>query len=140
MGNPFAITSEELLKRQQGIQGPGETDLQSDGHQRQAQGRAQRPPDLSGGAGGDPGGVSRRRLEQRTGREVRLRTRVDPAVLGGVRLETEGRCLDGTVRRRHGLMARRLHSLTVTRTSQRRICSSLSKAVSVRQKRSMAFL
>ena len=26
MGNPFAITSEELLKRQQGIQGPGETD------------------------------------------------------------------------------------------------------------------
>ena len=42
----------------------------------------------------------RRRLVQRTGREVRLRTRVDPAVLGGVRLETEGRCLDGTVRRR----------------------------------------
>ena len=26
MGNPFAITSEELLKRQQGIQGSGETD------------------------------------------------------------------------------------------------------------------
>ena len=25
-GNPFAITSEELLKRQQGIQGIGETD------------------------------------------------------------------------------------------------------------------
>lgn len=40
------------------------------------------------------------RLEQKTGKRVRLRTKVDPAVLGGVRLETEGRLLDGTVRSR----------------------------------------
>lgn len=40
------------------------------------------------------------RLEQKTGKRVRLRTKVDPTVLGGVRLETEGLRLDGTVRSR----------------------------------------
>ena len=40
------------------------------------------------------------RLEQKTGKRIRLRTKVDPAVLGGVRLETEGLRLDGTIRSR----------------------------------------
>ena len=40
------------------------------------------------------------RLEQKTGKHVRLHTKVDPAVLGGVRLETKGLSLDGTVRSR----------------------------------------
>lgn len=42
----------------------------------------------------------RARLEAKTGKTVRLETRVDPAVLGGVRLELEGERLDGTVRGR----------------------------------------
>ena len=41
-----------------------------------------------------------RRLEEKTGKQIRLRTKVDPSVLGGVRLETEGLLLDGTVRSR----------------------------------------
>lgn len=38
------------------------------------------------------------RLEQRTGKTVRLAARVEPGVLGGVRLEMAGQRLDGTVR------------------------------------------
>lgn len=40
------------------------------------------------------------RLEAKTGKRIRLHTKVEPAVLGGVRLETEGLRLDGTVRSR----------------------------------------
>ena len=40
------------------------------------------------------------KLEEKTGKTVLLKTRVEPEVLGGVRLEMEGRRLDGTVRNR----------------------------------------
>ncbi len=39
------------------------------------------------------------KLAQTTGKQISLRNRVDPTVLGGVRLELEGTQLDGTVRR-----------------------------------------
>ena len=39
-------------------------------------------------------------LERRTGKTIHLTTRVDESLLGGVRLETEGLRLDGTVRNR----------------------------------------
>ena len=42
----------------------------------------------------------RLRLEERTGKKVRLRCRVDPQLLGGIRLETNGLRLDGTARSR----------------------------------------
>jgi F-type H+-transporting ATPase subunit delta len=35
-----------------------------------------------------------------TGKHVELRRKVDPGVLGGLRLEYEGKSLDGTVRQR----------------------------------------
>ncbi len=35
-----------------------------------------------------------------TGKQVEIQNRVDPSVLGGIRLEMEGRQLDGTVRQR----------------------------------------
>lgn len=40
------------------------------------------------------------RLGSLTGKQVDLRNRVDPSVLGGIRLEYEGKELDGTVRQR----------------------------------------
>ena len=40
------------------------------------------------------------RLADLTGKRVDLRNRVDPSVLGGIRLEYEGKSLDGTVRQR----------------------------------------
>lgn len=40
------------------------------------------------------------RLEEKTGKRILLHSKVDPEVLGGVRLETEGRSMDGTVRSR----------------------------------------
>lgn len=39
-------------------------------------------------------------LERRTGKTIHLSTRVDESLLGGVRLETEGLRLDGSVRSR----------------------------------------
>lgn len=42
----------------------------------------------------------REKLERITGKQVDLRTAVDPAVLGGVRLEMDGKQLDGTLRTR----------------------------------------
>ena len=41
-----------------------------------------------------------RRLSELTGKQVDLRTRTDPSVLGGIRLEYEGIELDGTLRQR----------------------------------------
>lgn len=40
------------------------------------------------------------RLSGLTGKRVSLRNRVDPAVLGGIRLEYDGQALDGTVQSR----------------------------------------
>ena len=41
-----------------------------------------------------------RRLGELTGKQVDLRTRTDPTLLGGVRLEYDGNELDGTLRQR----------------------------------------
>ena len=40
------------------------------------------------------------KLEQLTGKTVVLECRVDPAVMGGVRLDYDGKCVDGTVKNR----------------------------------------
>ena len=42
----------------------------------------------------------RNRLQALTGKQVDLQYRVDPGVLGGIRLEYDGKALDGTVRTR----------------------------------------
>lgn len=42
----------------------------------------------------------RLRLQTLTGKQVDLQYRIDPAVLGGIRLEYDGKALDGTVRSR----------------------------------------
>ena len=42
----------------------------------------------------------RQKLEQRFGKKMVLDLQVDPSLLGGVRVETEGRVLDGTLRTR----------------------------------------
>ena len=40
------------------------------------------------------------KLEKITGKTVVLTNRVDPAVMGGVRLDYDGKCVDGTVKNR----------------------------------------
>ena len=40
------------------------------------------------------------RVSGLTGKQVELQNRIDPGVLGGIRLEYEGKALDGTVRQR----------------------------------------
>ena len=42
----------------------------------------------------------RSRLQEKTGKTIELSTRVDKSVLGGVRLEMDGKRLDGTVKNR----------------------------------------
>lgn len=42
----------------------------------------------------------RARLQALTGKQIELQYRVDPGVLGGIRLEYDGKALDGTVRSR----------------------------------------
>ena len=42
----------------------------------------------------------RDKLEKRFGKKMILKCQVDPSLLGGVRVETEGRVLDGTLRTR----------------------------------------
>ncbi|MBQ1409892.1 MAG: ATP synthase F1 subunit delta [Oscillospiraceae bacterium] len=42
----------------------------------------------------------RLRLQTLTGKQVDLQYRIDPSVLGGIRLEYDGKALDGTVRNR----------------------------------------
>lgn len=42
----------------------------------------------------------RQKLESVTGKQIRLHCKVDPAVLGGIRLDIDGTELDGTVRSR----------------------------------------
>ena len=43
---------------------------------------------------------SLRRVETITGKSVELENRVDPAVMGGVRLDYDGKRVDGTVKNR----------------------------------------
>jgi F-type H+-transporting ATPase subunit delta len=42
----------------------------------------------------------RTKLEKRFGRKMLLKCEVDPSLLGGIRVETEGRVLDGSLRAR----------------------------------------
>ncbi len=55
----------------------------------------------------------KQRLETATGKTVRLKNRVDAAVLGGVRLEMDGKQLDGTVQGRLNELQSRLSNLTM---------------------------
>ena len=48
-----------------------------------------------------------------TGKTIRLSERVDPSLLGGLRLEADGRSLDGTVAGRLQRMRVTLQDLTV---------------------------
>ena len=41
-----------------------------------------------------------KKLEQITGKQVELKNKVDPACVGGVRLDYEGKCIDGTLQNR----------------------------------------
>ena len=54
-----------------------------------------------------------KKLESITGKTVLLRCVVDPAVLGGVRLEFMGREMDGTIRRRLDEVSKNLADLTL---------------------------
>ena len=54
-----------------------------------------------------------KRLEQATGKTVRLKNRVDSTVLGGVRLEMEGKQLDGTIKGRLTELQGRLSAVTL---------------------------
>ena len=52
-------------------------------------------------------------LEQLTGKQIRLKQITDVSVLGGVRVELEGRQLDGTVRGRLSGISRKLNEVMV---------------------------
>lgn len=49
-----------------------------------------------------------KKLEQMTGKQIDLQVKVDPRVLGGVRLELDGRQLDGTVKNQFDMLRREL--------------------------------
>ena len=53
------------------------------------------------------------KLEKLTGKTIDLKTKVDPAVLGGIRLDIEGTELDGTVRSRLAALRRDIASVTL---------------------------
>ena len=53
------------------------------------------------------------KLEAVTGKKIDLKTKVDPAVLGGIRLEIEGTELDGTVKNRLASLRNTIASITV---------------------------
>ena len=55
----------------------------------------------------------KRKLEKTTGKQIDLRCRVDARVLGGIRLEMEGRQLDGTIRRRLDELQSALHTTVI---------------------------
>ncbi len=50
----------------------------------------------------------KKRLEEMSGKKVILRVRTDPQVLGGIRVEMEGKLYDGTVRGRLSDLRRKL--------------------------------
>ena len=53
------------------------------------------------------------KLEKLTGKTIDLKTKVDPAVLGGIRLDIEGTELDGTVQNRLASLRRSIAGITV---------------------------
>ena len=53
------------------------------------------------------------KLEKLTGKTIDLKTKVDPAVLGGIRLDIEGTELDGTVQNRLSALRRDIASVTL---------------------------
>ncbi len=53
------------------------------------------------------------KLEKLTGKTIDLKTKVDPAVLGGIRLDIEGTELDGTVKNRLASLRRSIAGITV---------------------------
>ena len=53
------------------------------------------------------------KLEAVTGRQIDLKTKVDPAVLGGIRLDLEGTELDGTVKNRLASLRRSIATIRV---------------------------
>ncbi len=61
-------------------------------------------------------------LAQRTGKQILLQTTLDPACMGGLRVEVEGKLLDGTLRTR-------LSELRMTLKAASRVGTNLSKEV-----------
>ena len=63
------------------------------------------------------------KLEKLTGKTIDLKTKVDPAVLGGIRLDIEGTELDGTVQEPSGGAAQgyRVRDTVIHRISTRKI-------------------
>ena len=53
------------------------------------------------------------KLEKLTGKTIDLKTKVDPTVLGGIRLDIEGTELDGTVQNRLAALRRDIASVTL---------------------------
>ncbi len=53
------------------------------------------------------------KLEKLTGKTIDLKTKVDPAVLGGIRLDIEGTELDGTVQNRLAGLRRNIAAVTL---------------------------
>ena len=53
------------------------------------------------------------KLETLTGKTIDLKTKVDPAVLGGIRLDIEGTELDGTVQNRLAALRANIASVTL---------------------------
>ncbi len=53
------------------------------------------------------------KLETVTGRQIDLKTKVDPSVLGGIRLDIEGTELDGTVKNRLASLRSSIANVTV---------------------------
>ena len=53
------------------------------------------------------------KLEKLTGKTIDLKTKVDPCVLGGIRLDMEGTELDGTVQNRLAALRRDIASVTL---------------------------
>jgi len=58
-------------------------------------------------------GRLRKKLETVTGKQVALRCRVDPGVLGGIRLDMDGTELDGTVQNRLAGLRRSIASAAI---------------------------
>ena len=53
------------------------------------------------------------KLEAVTGKQIDLKTKIDPAVLGGIRLEIEGTELDGTVQNRLANLRKNIAAATL---------------------------
>ena len=55
----------------------------------------------------------RQKLETITGKKIDLATKIDPSVLGGIRLDIEGTELDGTVQNRLATLRRNIAAATL---------------------------